>query len=260
MHRKLYSSKYGCSNKCLYCFANFEQYSKQELFSSNEIEQNFEVIYPSCDSELVIDSDLLEYVNKAKLLKKYTVLSFSTKKIIPNEILKKIKEINSGLLKHDRGFIKISVTITNKTKINELEPNSSSYIERLQSLKSLKEYNIPCSLIIKPVLPFISDNEYYQIIDDISDITDDILIGGLYVDTKSLFFKNYIYDKYPIEKKKIAWLHDKPTWSYVDNNPQLKRIEEYILKNDLNYFDNDLELISSLKKNIYSTISQYIHC
>jgi DNA repair photolyase len=250
MQRKLYSSKYGCSNKCLYCFANFEQYSKQELFTSNEIEQKFEVVYPSCDSELNIDSDLLEYVNKAKLLKNFTVLSFSTKKIIPDEILKKIKEVNSGLLKHDRGFIKISVTITNKTRINELEPNSSSYIERIQSLKSLKEYNIPCSLIIKPVLPFISDDEYYQIIDDIRDITNDVLIGGLYVDTKSLFFKNYIDGKYPIEKKKVSWLRDKPTWYYVDNNPKLKRIEEYILKNDLNYYDNDLELIYSLKKKL----------
>jgi DNA repair photolyase len=260
MQRKLYSSIVGCSNKCLYCFANFERYTKQDLFTSKEIEQDFEVVYPSCDGELTIDSDILDYVDRAKLLKNFSILSFSTKKIIPNEILMRIKEINSELLKHDRGFIKISITITNKTRIKELEPNSSSYWERLQSLQILKEYNIPSSLIIKPVLPFISDNEYFQIIDDIKDITDDILIGGLYVDTKSGFYNNYIEGKYPIERKKVAWLQDKPTWYYVNNDSKIKRIEEYISKNDLNYFVSDLDLLSSLKKNIYSALNQYVVC
>lgn len=259
MKRKLYSTRKVCSNKCSYCFATFKQFDKQEFFSNNKLDLGFEVIYPSCDGELIFDDSLIDYIVRSKLVKNDTIISISTKRTIPTTVLNKINKINSELLFHGKGFIKISVSITNKSRISELEGNCAEYKDRIELLAQLKRLNIPSSVIIKPILPFIELEEYFEIIRDIKEYENNVLIGGLYVDNNSPFFKRYIQNQYSVTIKDVKWMNGDPMWHFVDDSERQEIIKEYLVDNCFNVFDNDMELISSLKKNIHSEINQFIH-
>ncbi|GAI01245.1 unnamed protein product, partial [marine sediment metagenome] len=110
----------------------------------------------------------MDYIEKSILIKDYTIISFSTKAKMNNNVIEKINLINQNLTNKNKGFIKVSVSITNKSMIDELEPFASSFEERIETLKLLNKYKIPNSVILKPILPFIDVEEYQEIINKAS--------------------------------------------------------------------------------------------
>lgn len=246
------SSRNQCPLGCKYCFARWNKYEKQNNIDpilSHINKKPIKVIYPSCDGEFFLDEDWRSYLeNICYQASEPTLVSISTKILLSQEQIKIIAELNKYLLKKKIGFIKISVSVTNFSRIEEIEPGAASFRDRLYNLEMLKENQIPCSVTIKPILPFITKEEYFYIIDRCMIYTNLFLLGNLYIDEKSEFFKTYI-PKVPFIEVKVSWLTQKPMWKMYKSDLLYETIKQYIKDKDLEPFDSDVELLNFLVKN-----------
>jgi len=235
-----------CPYGCQYCFSKWDKF-KNSIFSNSKVinYENNIIIYPFCDSEIVFQnyseilSNVIEYVNQSQ---RQIIISISTKSDLPHKILSDLELVNEILNKFN-GFVKLSISITNKN-FQHIEAGTSSYNERINLLKRVNDYNIMSAVTLKPILPFVPLKEYYEIIDETSDFTEKYLIGGLYVDINTDFYNNYIKNKYEVIHRKVNWLNNE-IWHYVNSNQTQKLIKEYIEQRGKDYFVSDTSLIES---------------
>lgn len=245
MNRILFSGMKKCKNGCKYCFSNWSEYKKQTPLFESEMLENIDVIYPTCDSEILDEVEYLKVIKKIFEINPNIIISISTKSLVSEKFVEKINIINSD---NDRkGFVKLSVSFTNKYNIKSLEPKAANYDERLKNLAVFKSYKIPLSVNIKPILPFVENSEYYEIINDTMQYTDLYLLGSLYVSKNTNFFKNYISEVYNTEKKVVKWLYYEPLWEVVQSKEKIGIIRHHIQYIGKKALDSDLEVIACLK-------------
>lgn len=244
--RKLFSAGVSCKADCQYCFARWNNmYCKLPNLESANLSEKEAVIYPCCDGDFFDQNGLLESVKEiAKNMDKVYV-SISTKSFISDEEIVKLAQLNQELLSKDKGFVKLGISLSNISMINEIEPGAISYAERLSIAKRIKETSILLGVTIKPILPFISADEYCQIINDFGEYTKYVLIGGLYLNRKSKFYSKYITTEHLIQKRVVEWLPERPEWEYIEDNEQLQQIRQYAEKKGVLLFESDVDLIKS---------------
>ncbi len=246
MKRKFFSSNKICPYGCLYCFSKWENYKNFNPFTVTKLDNNFDIVYPNCDGEFMLD-DYKDIINDIyHNTSKYIVTSFSTKGILKESDISYLSIINNELISKNKGFIKVSISITNVTRISEIEPHASSYEDRINSLELLFKYNMPRSVTIKPVLPFIGIEEYYKIINDSSRYCSLFLLGDLYVSESTQFFKNYIKGKYQLVNRRINWLSGN-VWKTVEDNDLKYNLKHHISYANCHSFDCETELIYYIK-------------
>jgi DNA repair photolyase len=232
-----------CHFQCQYCFSKWKKYQNHNIVN-NYIGDNL-FICPFCDSELEFqdyDATLLSIVEQAKLYKVRIIISISTKSYLKDTILTKLQLAHEKLSEYG-GFVKISVTITNKN-FPDIEPRTASYYERIRLLEKLMTYKMKTSVVIKPILPFVPSDEYIEILNEVCDFTDRFLIGGLYVDESTIFYKNYIQGKYETVTREVNW-HNGEKWSYIDSTTTQNAIKNYLVNRGKKVFDSDQDLIES---------------
>jgi len=244
MNRKLLSSKIKCPNGCKYCFANFREYFNKTQIG---IEEEIDIIYPSCDSELFL-SEIEGFLVNQKHIK---IISLSTKNIISQENLCRIKELNETILKNRNGFIKLSVSFTCKNMVSIIEPRCATYNQRIELLSKISSIDIPTSVIFKPILPFIPVEEYYEIITDTMMYSNLYLIGGLYFEKNSKFNEEHTLSQYLTENREINWLEHKPIWAYIPSTDIIDKIKSRINEFNLQAFDSDISLIQTIYNQRY---------
>jgi len=254
MERHFFTTGHDCYNKCQYCFEIFNTNKFSEI-SCRDVE-NFNlnncIIYLSCDTEfLFLDKRAIaffdEYVLKSK---NFNVFSFSTKNNIDESNLSCIKDINDKLKERNIGEIKISISLSNKHKINEIEEGTATYKERLSSAKKLLQNGIKTTVLIKPVLPFIEIEEYQEIVNDFMSIgIRHFVTGSLYFKEDTPFFEKYIKGKdYNITTKEIHWIGNKPIWSQIYSSDTINKLSEYISSLNGFHYNSDKELICDIFK------------
>lgn len=172
------------------------------------------------------------------------IVSFSTKQSLSDEILAYLKSIHEKL-QENGGFLKLGVSITTKSMLEEIEPNTASYQERIEMLKRVVSMKIPSAVILKPILPFISIEEYWSIIDD-TDFVGKYLTGSLYVHPDTDFFKLYIANKYAAEIKKVNWVNSECRWLSIVQDERINEIQRYIEAKGLVEFSSDVALLEAL--------------
>lgn len=221
--------------------------SNLELFNSASM-ASYDVIYPSCDSELLLDTELQKEILDS--LKENTIISISTKAKVSKNLLSNIIIIDRRL-KEINGHVKLSVSVSNKYRINELEPMASSYSERIESLKIISSNNIACSLNIKPIIPSIPLSEYIEIVDDFAPYTERYLLGGLYMEKNSNIKESLINSEHlnPYFRE-VNWLPNNPKWLYYEDIEKTYAIKKYIESIERLWFDSDIDLINSILKTI----------
>lgn len=246
--RKLCSAMVPCSGGCQYCFAKWNDiYIKQPLLGTKIInEDTFTIFYPCCDGELFEQKNCVEEIKK--VLNNYSVVcvDVSTKHTLNTKEITELVELNQWLSKCEKGFVKFSISVSTKSMIEEIEPKTMNYDNRIKLAESLKQANILTTLTIKPVLPFISSNEYCSIVKDFSPYISHITIGGLYVNVASSFYKNYIQNAYICEKRKVTWLDTHTEWFYIEDTKKILEIKQFASKLGIYVFDSDEELIKSI--------------
>lgn len=159
-------------------------------------------------------------------------------------MLKSICELNDFLVQNEKGFVKVAVSFA-ALSIDELEQGTLSYRERLELLAELSRLGLPTSVTLKPVLPFVSNEEYNDILKDCAKLVKRITIGGLYVNRNTAFFKKYIDGKYQTKPRRVSWLSGQPLWDYVCQEEKLLSIANSAVEKGLLVFESDEELIKS---------------
>lgn len=242
MNRQLFSGKTPCSANCMYCFAKWPDYIKQPVINIQQISDESVIVYPCCDGDICENNGDLDYLWDIAKRETKTYISISTKKRIPNEHIMQYRELDHYLRSHKKGFVKISVSLTTKYLLNQLEPGTDSYFERREFFLYLQEKGFASSLIFKPIIPIIPDEEYQEIVTDFS-ACNYFLLGDLYVHADTEFYKKYILNKYSEKSRKISWLTSTPFWKYIDQDDKIQKLAQYIVKQNKEVFYSDVDLI-----------------
>lgn len=244
MERELYSRTIDCNNNCLYCFAKWGKY-KQPLWKGIREDKNIggRIIYPCCDGEFFQqDIDLRHIIKDAQTENCY--ISISTKNLISEEQILELVKVNEYLTNHNVGFVKIGIPFTTKYRIEEIECNTASYEERVDMAKKLITYGFKVCVIFKPILPFISIDEYKEIVKDLS-FVNKFLLGDLYVDKKSIFYRDYISKELEIKERKVGWLKENLIWDVIEQKEKKSQLVDYINKLGGKVYHSDVEVIES---------------
>lgn len=173
-------------------------------------------------------------------------ISVSTKRNLSVSEIDNILILNKWLTDNQKGFVKFSIALSTKTMIDDIEPGTMSYSERVSLIKQLNQNSIRVSLTLKPILPFVPLQEYLDVIEDFKPYINHIAIGGLYLNPISAFYKKYIKDKYICKKRTVSWLNSHPEWYYIEDEEKIKQIESFSNKNNIQIFKSDEELIKSM--------------
>lgn len=245
MKRTLYSTQSKCSGGCKYCFASWgSQAPKFPLvdaeFAIHRAQKH--VIYPCCDSDFVEHTAL--FASLETLAEQSNIIvSISTKQLLSDETLSFLKHIHEKL-EEKAGFLKLSVSITTKSMIEEIEPGTASYQDRIKMLERIVTMKIPSAVTLKPVLPFIPITEYQTIIDDTT-FVGKYLTGSLYVHPDTDFFKHYIENKHAVGTKAVNWISGECKWMSVLQDERIEEIRRYIKSKGLEEFSSDIALLEA---------------
>lgn len=246
--RKLFSAGKPCKAGCQYCFAKWSEidYKLPQVGMENErMNEKEAIIYPCCDGEFLDQSMLIENLEKTVKKMNKVYLSISTKHFISDDVLNQLSKLNHELKTSEKGFVKLAISLSNMSMIKDIESHTLSYVERLELAKAIKSKGIFLGLTIKPILPFISAEEYCNIIHDFSPYTKYVLIGGLYLNRNSVFYTQYIKGSNEIQHRTVKWLPEQPEWEYIEDSKQFQQIRKYAEKKGVLLFDSDVDLIKS---------------
>jgi DNA repair photolyase len=187
-----------------------------------------EILYPSCDTEVGLAVGRIREITELASTSNATAVSISTKRKLSGGFL-------TGLLQLDKSLkslgilLKVSISISTKYQGNEIEKGASSYLDRLETASTLRMLDIPSSVNLKPILPFIKASEYLEIVDDFIHSCENFMLGGLYLSKATPFGKS-IADEYPdlISEKPVDWIPGKPIWTYCYDANKVNTIINYI--------------------------------
>ena len=245
--RKLYSATTPCKAGCKYCFSKWNGvYAEQPQLSIEHICDGAAIIYPCCDGEFFDQLDIIDATKSIMEKMEKVYVSISTKCAVTDSQLMSIIDLNNFLKNEGKGFVKFSVSISNKSRLSEIEPRTASYEERIDIVRRLVSAGIPSSLTLKPILPFIPDSEYFEILEDFSAVVNRVTVGGLYVCPNTPFYKQYIKDRYSLEKRQVNWLEEKPSWDYVSDLAKITRIKQRATELGMQAYDCDADLVTAL--------------
>jgi DNA repair photolyase len=186
------------------------------------------ILYPSCDTEVGLDTHRIKEIIDLATTTNAIAVSISTKRKLSTTFMPGLLELNKRLSELDV-LLKVSISVSTKYQINDIEKGASSYADRLQMATTLRNHELAASLNLKPVLPFIPTSEYLEIIDDFIHSTPNFMLGGLYLSGDSQFGQSIIRD-YPnlISEKTVDWIPGKPIWKICYDKDKIDSIKTHI--------------------------------
>ncbi len=174
----------GCEHGCVYCYArnshefwgysaglDFEQKIIVKKNAVELLEKQFSQkswkpkpimlsgntdCYQPIERELEITRKILETC----LTYKHPV-SIITK----NSLVTRDLDILTQLAEHNLVHVMISVTGTDEKMRQLLEPRTASYKNRLATIATLSKHNIPCGVMVAPIIPGINNHEIPSVIE-----------------------------------------------------------------------------------------------
>lgn len=239
-----------CPFGCTYCFTEFNNYirppSIYSLLDGSILIDDIDIIYPACDIDFFALKNWREILQSLVKYKKTIVIS--TKATLTNDDVSFIFKIYQQLLSCG-GFLKIGISITTKFSVENIEPKTPSYDNRLSSAKRLYYTGVPICLIMKPLLVEIGDGELNSIIDDFHSISNILLTGDEYLDSESPRAIEYIdSENVIIESKLVNWKEDKAEWNARKNTLQINKLLTIANKYNLATASTDVEAVVYLRE------------
>ena len=250
--RKFLSANIPCNAGCKYCFAKRNDYiSHFDLeFKKENICSDTIILYPCCDGEFFDQTDLIEKVKMISDDYKKVYVSLSTKIYPLPEQLRQLMDLHNWLMSHKKGFVKFAISISTRSLLSEIEARTMSYDKRLSLARIIKSSDLPFSLTIKPVLPFIEEDEYFSILEDFNPYVNCVLLGGLYVDKTSDFYKDYLQEHYICTKRNVCWLSEQPDWDYIEDEKLMDSIKGFSTQLGMKVFTSDMQVVQFLAREI----------
>lgn len=249
--RKFASVNTPCKAGCQYCFAKWSDLYKhpkplldQDIKDSDEI-----ILYPSCDGEFFDQDEIIKTIKHYSELRKKVYVSLSCKVEPTDEKLLQLKNLDEWLRAENKGFVKFAISLSCRSHLGEIEPGTMKYEERIELARKTYNLGLATSLTIKPILPFISADEYISIISDFKKYLSYVLVGGLYVDKCSKFY-NEDLSEYPCVKREVDWIEGKPEWDYIESKSTIEKIKNETQKWGIKVFDSDAEIVIDMRKEV----------
>lgn len=246
--RKLCPAKLPCSAGCKYCFSTWSSYHKSTLNEDVELGSKSIVIYPCCDGDYFMQSGMDDTIKQYTEKLQHVYVSISSKIEPSEESLNRLFSLNNWLVSTGRGMVKYAASISTISMINEIEPNTMGYEKRYQIANKFRENGVVVSLTLKPIMPFISGEEYCSIIETYSQLTKYVVVGGLYINKDTDFYRSYIMNQYDTIKRSVTWLPNRPLWDYVEPHEQMEQIKKYCFSRGIALFESDDLLFEYLVK------------
>ena len=217
-----------CPFACKYCFAEFSCFQEAKPRLDIREATQGKILYPSCDTEVGLSASRIDEIAEFANTLNAIAVSISTKRKPSEGFLSALVKLDEKL--YGLGvLLKVSISVSTKYQISDIEKGASQYAERLEMASQLRKHGIATSVNLKPVLPFIQISEYLEIVDDFFERCSDFLLGGLYLDRKTQFGKEII-EEYPdlILNRCIEWMPGQPLWTTCYDNFKIDKILDYI--------------------------------
>ncbi len=268
----------GCQHNCSYCDGRAEGYYVEGNFGEEiEIKINAPEILnkeldPSkkrkplkkgffmigggvCDSYQPIESKIKLTQKALEIIKKYNFpLHLLTKSTLVKRDIEIIKSINE----HTKAIVSFSFSSTDDIVSQKFEPYASSPSSKLETISLLKSQGISCGMYLMPVIPFITDNEFFieKSIKDAKEAgVDFIIFGGMTLKPgrqMEYYLKNLkkdfplVYDSYAKIYSNNRWGNASSEYYYKINKTFIefaakykiaKRIPSKLFKNQMDKTD-----------------------
>lgn len=236
-----------CPFGCKYCFAKFSQYrspiSLQDVEKSPSLLDGIDVIYPACDIDFFALTEAPDLLWRLSALKRS--ISISTKARLSTHMAQVAGAVHAILLKSG-AVLKVSVSISTKYKVCEIEPGTSSYKIRLENLRRLAANYIPSSVVLKPILIDIPPSEYAEIVQDAADLSRIVLLGDEYLDSSFTTGRVANGIETVTKNRAVAWAVGHPIWPIRASREHIPVIKAAIANVGGMCFDSDLDVMSFL--------------
>ncbi|MEO1128324.1 MAG: hypothetical protein AAFX05_01300 [Planctomycetota bacterium] len=237
----------GCPFGCTYCFADFDQYSGvptlTDLDTDPSLLDDVDVLYPACDTDLFAARHWKEHLASACQLGR--VISVSTKAPLSERTIDFLEECHAALMEQG-AFLKVSVSMSTRDRIPELEPRTASYEARLHVMAQLTERSVPTSLVLKPLLADVPDAEYELILSEARSHADLVLFGDEYLDSQS---PRHIESnkRVGITVDRVEWLPRTPRWLQRSIDGRIARLIRYATSLGWRAYESDLSLLQTIR-------------
>lgn len=236
-----------CPFGCTYCFSGFADYPKPpsvEDITSVSLE-GIDIVYPACDVDLFARTDAVMILRRVIAWGRH--ISISTKAHIRPALISELRSIASEL-KDRNCIIKIGVSISTKYYVSKIEPRTPSYASRVRSLARLSEAGIPTVLVLRPLLPELSEEEHKEVLEECRQYTDLLLIGPEYLD--GIAPRDTTPREPPRDLRQInrgvGWTASEREWSVRTSPAQVSRLIVNATRLGYATYDSDLALMDFL--------------
>ena len=162
----------GCTHGCIYCDSRSTCYQMDHDFEDVEVKQNAPALLDAAlrakrtpcmigtgsmsDPYLPLERELRLTRTCLELVERYgfgvTLITKSNLVLRDLDLLKRINE-------KTKCVVQITLTTYDETLCRIIEPNVCTTKERFETLKVLRDHNIPTVVWLCPILPFINDTE-----------------------------------------------------------------------------------------------------
>lgn len=178
----------GCEHGCTYCYArNTHEYwgysagldfERKIVVKKNVIEllekqlanKNWKVkpimlsgntdCYQPIEREMGITRRILQTLLKFK---------HPVAVITKNALIKRDLDVLSELAKHNLVHVMISITGTDEKLRQLLEPRTATYKARLETMELLNKHNIPCGVMMAPIIPGLNSQDIPDVLKSAGD-------------------------------------------------------------------------------------------
>ena len=231
----------GCTHSCIYCYARF-----MKRFTGH-IEPWGKFVDVKINAPDLIPTKTDKYKDKSIFLSSVTdpYLSFERKYELTRKILEKLVSLQPNLgiqtksnmivrdidllTKFDYCEAGVTITTTDDNVHQEIEPCTSSIVDRIGALRKLKEANIKTYVFIGPIMPFLTD--WKDIINQTKDYVDFYMLenlnvkGGIWED-----IKKWLKEKHPelLEKYEEIYFTKNNYWDITE-----AEIKGFCLENNI---------------------------
>ena len=162
----------GCSHGCIYCDSRSNVYNMQHQFEDIEVKSNaIELLEKTLKSKrkkcmigmgsmtdpyIPLEKEIKHTRKALELIYKY---GFGATLITKSSSILRDLDILKGINNKTKCVIQMTLTTFDEKLCKLIEPNVNSTKERFETLKILKENNIPTVIWLTPILPFINDTK-----------------------------------------------------------------------------------------------------
>jgi len=210
--------------------------------------------YTNLDKELELTREAL------KLILKYGFgVIIHTKSDLILRDVDLLKQIHNNYI----ALINISISTSNNSISEKIEPNTSNSIERFNTIKKLKDEGLYCGISMKPVIPYITDK-----IDDLNDFLElskqsqtDFILTDMKLtlrDQQRDYFLNKLEQSfYGISYQYRRVYNNRKNCETLKWKENYEILKDFCIKNQIYYQIEDINELIKKRKNQFTQISLF---